>query len=156
MSERVEAPPELVYALVADLPAMGRWSPECVRCDWVGDATRAEPGARFRGRNRRGWRRWSTKGEVVTAVPGHELAFDVSSIFGLPVARWSYRIAPDDGGSRLTETWEDRRGMTIRVLGTLVSGVGDRAAHNTEGMRITLRHIKQEAEERSKGGRPVD
>ena len=41
VSERVSAAPEAVWALVADVPRMGEWSPECVRCEWVGGATGA-------------------------------------------------------------------------------------------------------------------
>ncbi|MEP7191775.1 MAG: SRPBCC family protein, partial [Actinomycetota bacterium] len=30
----VAAPADLVYGLVADLPRMGEWSPECERVTW--------------------------------------------------------------------------------------------------------------------------
>jgi uncharacterized protein YndB with AHSA1/START domain len=142
----VDAPPEAVYALVSDLPRMGSWSPECVRCVWKGGATEAAPGARFKGYNRRGVRRWSTSGTVVEAEPGRRLTFDVTSVFGLPVARWSYLIEPRDGGSRVTESTEDRRGGLIKVLGRLTTGVGDRATHNAATMRTTLERVKAEAE----------
>jgi uncharacterized protein YndB with AHSA1/START domain len=147
VSIHVDAPPETVYALVSDLPRMGEWSPECRRCEWRGGASGAVVGARFKGHNRIGWRRWSTKGEVVAAEPGRELAWDVRSVFGLPVARWRYVLQPEAaGGTEVTETMEDHRGRTIKVLGTLVSGVRDRSAHNTEGMKATLARIKAEAE----------
>ncbi len=146
VSIHVDAPPAKVYKLVADLPSMGKWSPECQRCDWLGGATAAAPGVKFKGRNRIGWRRWSTTGTVVAAEPGKELAWDVGSIAGLPVARWSYRIEPDAGGSRVTEAFEDKRGTTIKVLGRLVSGVGDRPDHNRKGMEATLERIKAAAE----------
>jgi len=147
VSIEVEAPPERVYALVADLPRMGRWSPECVRCVWKGGATGASTGARFKGYNRRGLRRWSTKGTVVAADPGRELTFDVSSVFGLPVARWRYRIeVRGDRGCTVTESTEDRRGRLITVLGRIATGVGDRASHNQGTMRQTLERIKEEAE----------
>ena len=153
MGERVEvsvdvnATPEQVYALVSDLPRMGQWSPECYRCAWTGDVQMVKPGARFTGYNRRGIRRWTTKGTVVTAEPGRELSFDVHSVFDLPVARWTYRIEPDgNGGSRVTEQWEDRRGGVMKVLGAVASGVSDRATHNTDGMQQTLDRIKETAE----------
>lgn len=143
----VQAPPEAVYALVSDLPRMGEWSPECVRCDWQGGATAAAPGARFKGHNRRGPRRWSTTGTIVSAEPGRELSFDVHSVLNLPVSRWTYRISPDgNGGSTLTERWDDRRGGLIKFLGAVASGVTDRAGHNTDGMRQTLERIKAAAE----------
>jgi len=135
-----------LYALVADLPRMGEWSPECERCDWLKGATEAAPGARFKGRNRRGVRRWSTTGEIVVADPGKELTFDVSSLFGLPVARWSYRFEPSGSGTTVTESWEDRRGWFITALGGVATGVPNRAEHNTVSMRATLEELKAAAE----------
>ncbi|MBW3668030.1 MAG: SRPBCC family protein [Actinobacteria bacterium] len=144
---RVAAPPDVVYALIADLPRMGEWSPECYRCRWVGGASEATEGACFKGYNKRGVRRWTTKGTVVTARRGESLAFEVHSVFNLPVARWSYRIEPDsEGGAVLTEEWEERRGGLLKVLGSLVSGVTDRSTHNQAGMQATLERIKAAAE----------
>jgi uncharacterized protein YndB with AHSA1/START domain len=149
VSVHVDASPDEVYALVSDLPRMGEWSPECYRCAWLGDMQQARPGARFKGWNKRGLRRWTTKGTIVAAQPGTELSFDVHSVFDLPVARWTYRITPDgDGGSHLTEAWEDRRGGAMKLLGNLASGVADRETHNTDGMRRTLQRIKETAEAR--------
>lgn len=150
---RVAAPPDAVYALIADLPRMGEWSPECYRCRWIGDAGQAAEGARFKGYNKRGPRRWTTKGTVVTARRGESLAFDVHSVFNLPVARWSYRIEPDgEGSSLVTERYDDRRGGFIKFVGSVVSGVTDRATHNEAGMRATLERIKAEAERAGAAG----
>ena len=147
VSVDVKASPAAVYEMVSDLPRMGRWSPECTRCDWLGGATAAVPGAKFKGRNRRGPRRWSTTGTVVSARPGEELSFDITSVFGLPVARWTYRItANGEGGSTVVEQWDDRRNGLMKVLGRLATGVADRKEHNTAGMRATLDRIKAEAE----------
>jgi len=57
-SIHIAAPPDLVYELVADVTRMGKWSPECYRCEWLDVATSASVGARFRGYNRRGNYRW--------------------------------------------------------------------------------------------------
>jgi len=144
----IDAAPQAVYALVADLPAMGRWSPECYRCDWLDGATAAAPGARFRGRNRIGLRRWSTLGTVVAADPGRELTFDVQYM-GLPVARWSYRITPRDGGCTLTESTDDRRSWLMSLMGTaLLLGTpgADRTTRNQDTIEVTLARLKQEAE----------
>ena len=48
----INATAELVYGLVADLPRMGEWSPECERVTWRGGATRAAEGAQFIGHNK--------------------------------------------------------------------------------------------------------
>lgn len=144
-STDVAAPPEVVWDLVSDLPAMGRFSPENVGGTWKGGATGAAVGARFRGRNRSGLRRWSTQVRVSRCEPGRAFAFEVSS-FGLPVARWSYDVEPSPGGCRLTETWEDRRGRLITVAGRLVTGVADREAHTAVGIEATLAAVKVAAE----------
>jgi hypothetical protein len=147
VSTFIAAPPERVYALVADLPRMGEWSPETAGVSWLGGARVAAPGARFAGHNRIGaLRRWSTKGTVAVAEPARELTFDIASLFGLPVARWSYQIAPEAGGCRVTESTEDRRGAFIRWVGVVVTGVRDRASHNRESMRVTLERLKAAAE----------
>lgn len=147
VSVQVAASPEAVYALVSDLPRMGEWSPECYRCTWLGGATEAAEGARFKGFNRIGIRRWTTHGTVITAKPGETFTFDVDSIGNQPVSRWSYRIAAQpDGTCTVTETWEDRRGWLIKFLGGIASGVTDRGTHNTDGMRATLERIKATAE----------
>ncbi len=146
----IDAAPGAVYALVADLPSMGRWSPECYRCDWVGGAAEAAPGARFIGRNRIGQRRWSTTGTVVVADPGRELTFDIHTVLGLPVSRWSYRITPRAGGGvTVTESTEDRRGTVVRTLGTLLlmgTPGADRTTRNHDTMAVTLARIKEAAE----------
>jgi hypothetical protein len=61
--ERIDAPPEAIYDLVADVTWMGEWSPECIGCEWVDGATGPAVGARFRGRHRSGLARWSTSRE---------------------------------------------------------------------------------------------
>jgi uncharacterized protein YndB with AHSA1/START domain len=145
VSVDIAAPAEAVYAMVADVRRMGEWSPECVRCEWVGGATGAAVGARFRGHNRNGLHRWSTASTVVAADPGRIFAFRVSSL-GLPVSEWRYAVDPTPGGCRVTETWTDARGVLIRTLGRVATGVGDRAAHNRAGMVATLARIKEAAE----------
>ena len=48
----VKAAPEQVYDLVADLPRMGEWSPECQRVEWTEGADGPGEGATFIGHNR--------------------------------------------------------------------------------------------------------
>ena len=50
----IDAPPERIYDLVADLPRMGEWSPECQRVEWADGATDRRTGATFVGHNRGG------------------------------------------------------------------------------------------------------
>lgn len=141
----VDASPDVVWRLVSDLPGMGRLSPENAGGRWLGDADGPAVGARFRGTNRQGLRRWSTLARVVTCEPGRRFAFDVSSV-GLPVARWSYDIAPRPGGCTVTETWTDSRGRLMHALGRLVTGVGDRSGYTALSIEQTLAAVKQAAQ----------
>jgi uncharacterized protein YndB with AHSA1/START domain len=144
----IAAPPQTVYALIADLSRMGEWSPETTSVTWLGGATEPRLGARFRGANRNGLRRWSTICTVVAAEPGRELAWE-SRLFGRPVALWRYVFEPDgSGGTTVTETSEDQRRAVFRALGGVASGVSDRKTHNAETMRVTLERLKGAAESR--------
>jgi uncharacterized protein YndB with AHSA1/START domain len=142
----IAAPPERVYAAVADLRRMGEWSPECFAVRVRGGVV--EPDATFIGFNRRGPYVWFTNGRVTAAEPGEVFAFRVSS-FGVEVALWGYRMEGGPDRTRLTEYWQDlrrdARGSTlVSWLGRVLTGVpaADRAALNREGMRSTLAHIK--------------
>jgi uncharacterized protein YndB with AHSA1/START domain len=141
----VAAPGDTVYRLVSDVERMGEWSPECQRCEWLDGGDGAAVGARFRGHNRIGGRRWSTVSTVVAADPGHVFAFRTSAL-GLPVAEWRYTITPSADGCRVTETWHDARGPLMRAVGRIGTGVRDRAAHNRRGMERTLARLKAAAE----------
>lgn len=144
-STTVAASPQRVWELVSDLPAMGEYSPENAGGSWVGGATGPAVGAVFRGRNRRGLHRWSTRCTVTRCEPGRAFAFAVSST-GLPVAEWAYDLEPAPDGCRLTETWTDRRGRLITLAGRLVSGVGDRAGFTAQSIEQTLARVKDRAE----------
>ncbi len=66
----MDAPPDDVWALVADVTRMGEWSPENKGAEWLDGATGPAVGARFKGRNQRGKSRWSTKCEITASRPG--------------------------------------------------------------------------------------
>jgi len=146
VSVSVAAPPEVVYALVTDLSRMSEWSPETASVTWLDGATGPVPGARFRGANRNGVYRWSTTCTVVTADQDIELSFRTT--WGpLSVALWRYRFSPDgSGGTTVTESTEDERGLLMKAVGVVGTGVVHRAAHNEETMRATLAAIKAAAE----------
>lgn len=148
VSERIDASPETVWALVSDVPRMGQWSPETTGCRWLDGAAGPEVGARFRGSNRKGFRRWSTTCEVTAAEPGRRFSFDVSS-GGLPISTWTYAFTAEGSGTLAVESWTDRRPAWLRVLGVPMMGVADRAAHNRRGMQATLAALKAAAESTS-------
>ena len=136
----ISATPERVYELVSDLPRMGEWSPENRGGAWIKGATGPAVGAAFKGKNRKGAMRWSTISTVVTAEPGRDFAFDVS-VKGFAVARWGYRMEAVDGGTRVTEYWDDHRSKVMAKVTGLALGIPDRAVHNTAGMEQTLEKL---------------
>jgi len=136
-----------VYPLIADPVRMGQWSPECVRCRWVGGNDRAEVGGRFRGTSRNGWRRWTTTSTIADVRAGELFAWEVT-YFGLPVARWEYRLQNEGEGVRLVEAVEDRRGRFLRAVSPLITGSPDRDSRNADTMETTLEAIKAAVEAR--------
>jgi uncharacterized protein YndB with AHSA1/START domain len=145
VSHDIAAPPEQVWAMVADLTRMGEWSPETTGGSWRRGATGPTVGARFRGWNANGRHRWFTSTEVTRCEPGSCFEFEVSAV-GLAVARWQYAFEPTDSGCRVTETFTDTRGRIAKALGGPVSGVADRATHNRAGMEQTLANLAAAAE----------
>ncbi|HEX3826862.1 MAG TPA: SRPBCC family protein [Sporichthyaceae bacterium] len=143
----INAEPTAVYELVADLPRMGEWSPECREIRWKGGANSTAVGARFRGHNRNGLHRWITRGVIVAAEPGQQLAWEVSFL-GLPMSRWSYEFTATDRGCLVAERWEDRQIALTRpwIVGWLVTGVRRRPGRNEQTMRQTLQQLKSAVE----------
>ena len=142
---RMQAPASQVWALLSDPTQMGEYSPECVAGRWLGGATGASPGARFRGSNRRGWRRWQTTCTITELEPERAIAWDVVAA-GLPVATWAYRLRPEGDATVVTESFTDRRGGLVRVVGGALRGVKDVPSHNQVMMQRTLEAVRVEAE----------
>jgi uncharacterized protein YndB with AHSA1/START domain len=141
----IDAPPSAVWALLADVERMGEWSPECYQVRWLGDASSpAKTGARFKGANRAGLLRWSMTCEVKVAEPGRELAW--STVRGdKEIVRWSYRMAPADGGTELTESFQALSWpLDVRFFEDVV--MRNRDQHRETAMRTTLERIKTVAE----------
>jgi hypothetical protein len=141
----VGVPPGRAYDVVAGVRAMARWSPECFGV-WVYRRAGGRPD-RFVGFNRRKGYVWFTTCRVVTAEPGREFAFDVTT-FGMPVSRWGYRFTPVADGTEVTEYWLDRRGRGANALGRVFTGrvARQRPEINRAGMRATLARLKAELE----------
>ncbi|PRX47593.1 polyketide cyclase/dehydrase/lipid transport protein [Prauserella shujinwangii] len=141
----IDAPAERVYALISDPGTLAELAGEYTGYRWLGGATRARPGARFRGDNRNGIRRWSTFCTIDEADEGARFAFEVT--FGpIRVSRWQYDIEQAEGGCRVTErTWDRRPGWFRAVSGPVV-GVRDRDERNRANIAATLRRLKERAE----------
>jgi dimethylaniline monooxygenase (N-oxide forming) len=146
VSLRIAAPAAQLYDLVSDVTQMGRWSPECTGARWLGDAAGPAVGARFRGANRRGWVRWWTTNEVVTAEPGRQFAFETKQ----SGTRWGYRLEPDGEGATIVTEWREpfrrRPRPAAAFAGLLLGGVGSHDDEMRDGMRETLERLKAGAE----------
>jgi len=149
----VDAAPERLYDLVADLPRMGEWSPECQRVEWEDGVKGPAVGATFVGHNKggpRGLMKWSRRGRVLVAQPGREFSF-ITEEGGREGTVWHYRFEPIDGGTRVTESYEVK---WIPTWARIVDIPTNRAREISEGMQHTLTRLKATAEARDEAGRP--
>ena len=144
----IDAPPERVYDLVADIGRMGEWSPECVRCSWAKGATGAEVGARFKARNKGGrGPAWFNTPAVTVAERGREFAFNRNGP-GIGSYTWRYLLEPTATGTRLTESYDAERplGSVMNWLTMKWTGSDDRDEDLHRGMTTTLARLKAAAE----------
>ena len=140
MTREIKASPQAVWDAITDVTRMGEFSPECHTCAWKDGATGPAVGARFEGHNRNGEKEWSTEAEITECDPPRVFAFD--GVFGdLRFSHWRYEIEPTADGCRVTESWEDGRPEEIIPMTAEISGVDDRAAHNTRSMEETLARL---------------
>ena len=141
----VRATPEAVYDMVADLPRMGEWSPECQAVEWERGATGPAEGAHFVGHNRGGpanLMRWSRHGRILSAQRGREFCF-ITEEGGRESTRWHYSFEASDGGTRVTETYDI---TWLPTWARIVDVPTNRHRELLEGMRHTLEQLKQAAE----------
>ena len=141
----VDAPPERVWGLLADLDRMGEWSPECYSVSWLdGGASPPHVGARFKGRNRWGPVRWSMTCEVKTAEPGREISWSTVQR-GRELVRWRYVFEPAGTGTDVTESFEV---MWLPPMARLFEDVimVNRDRQRESAMRATLERIKDAVE----------
>ncbi|HEY4006997.1 MAG TPA: SRPBCC family protein [Pseudonocardia sp.] len=142
----IAAKAETVYGMVSDLSRMGEWSPEATGGQWVGGATGPAEGARFKGNNSYGNKKWTTAVTVTEASEPTRFSF-ANKVGPMTVAVWTYEISPaGDTGCTVRETWTDRRNPVVDVLGKAITGVKDRASHTKSMIDTTLGKLKTSAE----------
>lgn len=136
----VAASPEAVFAAITDVTRMGEWSPENHANEWKDGATEASVGARWVGHNRNGDHEWSTESRVAELVPNQRFTFEciAPDYNDFHFATWRFDLEATDGGCRVTQSWQDLRPEASRQGVSPISGVGDRVAHNRDGMERTL------------------
>jgi hypothetical protein len=148
----IVAQPDDVYALVSDVTRMGEWSPECEGGEWIDGVDGPAIGAQFHGRNRRNGNEWTTPNTVLVAEQGREFAWVVGTQ-DFQVCRWRFEFAPEDGGTKVTESFElgpESVGFSSMVLEAPEEDravmVDARRAQLVADMEQTLAKLKERAE----------
>ena len=147
----VAAPVEAVWAVISDVTRVGEWSHECRQVEWLGGATTAVPGARFRGTNKAGPWTWSRTNEIVVADEPRTLAWRTVPTGLFPDScEWRLELVPVDGGTRITQSYEVVRAPALlaRVYAVIVPSHRDRRA----GLGEDLRRLGELAQRNSIAG----
>jgi hypothetical protein len=142
--------PDTLYDMVADLPRVGEWSPECEGVEWADGTTTAVAGSRFVGHNAVGPGRrirYSRRGRVVTADRGREFAFATEE-GGREGTTWRYRFEPHPDGTLVTESY---RVEWIPWWARVIDVPLNRHKELVENMRTTLANLKTAAERQTHG-----
>ncbi|GAA1081532.1 SRPBCC family protein [Tsukamurella spumae] len=140
----IDAPVEKVWAVVSDLEAMGRRSPQCKKVFVFGGPLKV--GSRMLNINRQGWKVWPTNTRVTEFTANERVAFRVAENHTV----WSFTLVPDGDKTTVVERREAAGGRTTALSSGLVSallgGNEDFERGLLVGMKQTLSHIKTEAE----------
>jgi polyketide cyclase/dehydrase/lipid transport protein len=141
---RIDAPPEMVYDLVSDVPRTPEWSPEVIACRWLGGATRAVPGARFSARNKKKWFGWSNRPVVETAERAREFAIVRTEPSGGTI-RWYYRLEPAADGTMAVLGYQVLKAVprTLHVMVRVLLGVRDLRTDLHQNMITSLGRIAE-------------
>lgn len=135
----VDASPDAVWDVVADVTRVGEWSHECIECSFLGGATRAEPGARFRGRNRQGIFRWGRVCEVLSTEDRELVWRTVPTTFYPDSTIWRIRVTPTDGGTRLEQSFE---GLHVpKILDVLYASMLPAHRDRADALTADLRRL---------------
>jgi len=147
VSLAIDASPEAVYDLVADISRMGEWSPVATGGRYDEDR------AWFTGMNAIGDHTWETRCRVDRADRGRAFVFMNHGASGNhEMVRWGFTLDAADGGTLVTQTWEvlpsyedsfaeeEAPGMTLEQRLDLMQEMA------SSGMPETLKNLKKVAE----------
>ena len=119
---------------------------EVYRARWLDGVTEAAVGARFRGDNRNGARRWWTVCRITDAEPERCFAYEVSTPFKVPIARWQFDVLPAATGCTVIESNWLRVPRWFAPIAILITGQPDRPGTNNANIAITLHRLKDHLE----------
>lgn len=143
---RIDAKPADVWDLVSDITNTGRFSPETIEAEWLGDATEPALGVKFRGhvlRNGRPPAYW-TVCRITACEPAEVFAFDVLGPGGRVMNSWRYDFEAEGDGTSVTESFQLPGNLPTKAYWAIFGRA--RARTNERGMRETLERVKQVAE----------
>ena len=136
----IEAPPEVLYARIADVTRTPELTPDVVKVEWLGGATEAVVGARFKAINHAGrGPDWPNKSVITIAVLDRDFAWARTEPFGGTV-QWRYQFEPEGTGTRVTESYEVTKPLRLMgwfIIGTIY-GLKDRRSELRASMERTL------------------
>lgn len=149
VSLQIQAPPEAIYDIVADVTRTPELSPEIVECTWLDGATGPVVGARFKARNKMPNRpTFSNKPVVTTADRGKVFSFARTEPFGGTV-EWTYRFESQGANTVVTESYDVTKPVS-RVGWFIIGGLfgrKDRQKDLRSGMEQTLARLRSIAEQ---------
>ncbi len=133
----VEADVDAVWNVVRDVTRVGEWSHECVGASWLDGSRGAEPGARFRGRNRSGLLRWGRKCEIVSADPYELVWTTIPTVLYRDSSEWRISLETVDTGTRITQQFRVLRAPKILAVlfALMIPGHRDRTAALVEDLQ---------------------
>jgi hypothetical protein len=144
----IEAPPEALYELIADVTRTPEITPDIVKVEWLDGATGPAVGARFKATNKQGrGPNWSNKPVITVLDPGREIAWERTELGGGTV-EWRYRFEPEGSGTRITESYRVVKPLALFgwfIIGTLY-GLKDRRSDLRASMLRTLDRLAEMTE----------
>jgi len=139
----IQAAPEALYDVIADVTRTPELSPEVAACEWLDGATEPAAGVRFRARNHVGrGPDWHNTPVITVADPGREFAFSRTEK-GAGTIVWRYVFTPEGTGTRVTESYEVTTPVTLFgwFIISVIYGNKDRRSDLRRGMTQTLERL---------------
>lgn len=114
----IDASPERVWRIVADVELMPSLSNELQHVEWQGGATGPSVGASFVGHSKHdALGEWSTTSYILECAEPEVLGWAVTDPDD-PSARWRFTLRPKDGGTELTQWMQlgpGRSGLSFAI-----------------------------------------